>query len=79
MKMIELISQNYKVAVLPSIRTDSTVAKAIRLRQFIANVDPKTATPGEIAKMRRLATGNQLTGITGGLSVQEKDQDKDKK
>jgi hypothetical protein len=29
--------------------------------------------------MRRLATGNQLTGITGGLSVQEKDQDKDKK
>ena len=43
------------------------------------NVDPKTATPAEIVKMRRLATGNQLTGITGGLSVQEKEQDKDKK
>jgi len=41
----------------------------------IVNVDPKTATPGEIAKMRRLATGNQLTGITGGLSVQEKQQE----
>jgi ankyrin repeat protein len=40
----------------------------------IANVDPKTATPAEIAKMRRLATGNQLSAITGGLSVKEKDQ-----
>ncbi len=44
----------------------------------IVNVDPKTATPAEIVKMRRLATGNQLTGITGGLSVKEKEQDKDK-
>ena len=42
------------------------------------NVDPKTATPAEIIKMRRLATGNQLSGITGGLSVKEKEQDKDK-
>jgi chromosome partitioning protein len=41
MKMIELISSNYKAAVLPAIRTDSTVAKAIRLRQFIAEVDGK--------------------------------------
>jgi ankyrin repeat protein len=40
----------------------------------IVNVDPKTATPAEIIKMRRLATGNQLTGITGGLSVSEKDE-----
>jgi len=39
------------------------------------NVDPKTATPAEIVKMRRLATGNQLTGITGGLSVKEKEQE----
>jgi ankyrin repeat protein len=45
----------------------------------IVNVDPKTATPAEIAKMRRLATGNQLTGITGGLSVEDTDQDKTKK
>jgi ankyrin repeat protein len=45
----------------------------------IANVDPKTATPAEIVKIRRLATGNQLGGITGGLSVNDKDQDKDKK
>jgi ankyrin repeat protein len=47
------------------------------------NVDPKTATPAEIVKMRRLATGNQLTGITGGLSVKEeheqnKEQEKKK-
>src|SRR5213594_965844 len=45
----------------------------------IVNVDPKTATPAEIIKMRRLATGNQLSGITGGLSVKEKEQEKDKK
>ena len=44
------------------------------------NVDPKTATPAEIVKMRRLATGNQLSAITGGLSVKEKeDHDKDQK
>ena len=49
----------------------------------IANVDPKTATPAEIAKVRRLATGNQVVGITGGLEVKEKqkeqEQDKPKK
>jgi ankyrin repeat protein len=39
-----------------------------------ANVDPKTATPAEIAKMRKIQTGNQVDGITGGLAV--KDQDK---
>jgi uncharacterized protein len=44
----------------------------------IANVDPKTATPAEIAKARKLATGNQVVGITGGLSVQEKEKEKEK-
>jgi len=46
-----------------------------------ANVDPKTATPAEIAKMRKIQTGNQVDGITGGLAVkdQAKDQDKSKK
>jgi hypothetical protein len=42
-------------------------------------VDPKTATPAEIAKARKLATGNQVVGITGGLSVQEKEKEQDKK
>lgn len=37
----------------------------------IANVDPKTATPAEIAKMRRIQTGYQVDGITGGLAVQD--------
>jgi len=44
-----------------------------------ANVDPKTATPLEIAKARRIQTGNQVDGITGGLAVKDpekKDQDK---
>jgi ankyrin len=35
------------------------------------NVDPKVATPGEIQKMRKLAVGHQVEGITGGLSVKE--------
>ncbi|MGC4053275.1 MAG: ParA family protein [Paludibaculum sp.] len=60
MKMIELISQNYKVAVLPSIRTDSTVAKAIRLRQFIANVDPKAKCLEDYK-----AVANQLLALYG--------------
>ncbi len=41
MKMIHMISENYKVPVLHGIRTDSVVAKAIRQRQFIADVDLK--------------------------------------
>jgi uncharacterized protein len=43
----------------------------------IANVDPKTATPAEIAKVRRIQTGYQVDGITGGLAV--KDQEKKSK
>jgi ankyrin len=35
------------------------------------NVDPKVATPAEIAKMRALQTGPQVQGITGGLQVKE--------
>ena len=31
------------------------------------NVDPKFATPAEIAKMRALAIGHQIDGLTGGL------------
>ena len=36
-----------------------------------ANVDPKTATPAEIAKIRKIQTGYQVDGITGGLQVKE--------
>ncbi len=34
-----------------------------------ANVDPKVATPAEIARMRKVAIGHQVEGITGGLEV----------
>jgi ankyrin repeat protein len=34
-----------------------------------AKVDPKVASPGEIARMRKLAIGHQLDGITGGLEA----------
>ena len=42
----------------------------------VANVDPKTATPAEIAKIRKIQTGYQVDGITGGLG---KAQDKSQK
>jgi ankyrin repeat protein len=35
------------------------------------NVDPKVATPAEIQKMRKLAIGHQVEGITGGLEVKD--------
>jgi ankyrin repeat protein len=40
----------------------------------IANVDPKTATPAEITKIRKIQTGYQVDGITGGLAVQDKEK-----
>ena len=36
-----------------------------------ANVDPKVATPAEIARMRATAVGHQVSGITGGLEVKD--------
>jgi ankyrin repeat protein len=42
----------------------------------IANVDPKTATPAQIQVIRRIQTGYQVDGITGGLG---KDAQKEKK
>ena len=39
-----------------------------------ANVDPKTATPAEIAKIRKIQIGYQVDGITGGLAVQDKQE-----
>ena len=39
-----------------------------------ANVDPKTATPAEIAKIRTIQKGYQVDGITGGLAVGDKTQ-----
>src|SRR5262249_34674871 len=39
-----------------------------------ANVDPKTATPAEIARARKIQTGNQVDGITGGLAVKDADK-----
>jgi uncharacterized protein len=38
-----------------------------------ANVDPKTATPAEIAKVRKIQIGYQVDGITGGLAVKDKE------
>jgi hypothetical protein len=35
------------------------------------DVDPKVATPAEIAKMRKLQVGWKVDGITGGLEVKD--------
>ncbi len=40
----------------------------------LANVDPKTATPAEIQKIRQIQTGYQVDGVTGGLAVGDKAQ-----
>jgi ankyrin repeat protein len=37
-----------------------------------ARVDPKVATPAEIARARQVAVGHQIAGITGGLDVKDK-------
>ena len=35
------------------------------------NVDRKIATPAEIMKMRAIAIGHQMEGMTGGLEVKD--------
>lgn len=40
----------------------------------IANVDPKTATPAQIQAMRRVQTGYQVDGVTGGLGNKTEDK-----
>ena len=37
----------------------------------IANVDPKAATPAQIQAIRRIQTGYQVDGVTGGLGNKE--------
>ena len=37
----------------------------------IANVDPKTATPAQIQLIRKIQTGYQVDGLTGGLGNKE--------
>jgi ankyrin repeat protein len=42
------------------------------------NVDPFSAGPADIEKMRKMQIGNRVDGITGGLAVAEKDKEKAK-
>jgi chromosome partitioning protein len=42
MELIQISSEKYGVPVLPSIRTDAAVSKAIRMRHFLMDVDPKS-------------------------------------
>jgi uncharacterized protein len=40
----------------------------------IANVDPKTATPAQIQLIRKVQTGYQVDGLTGGLGNKEQEK-----
>ena len=42
----------------------------------IANVDPKTATPAQIQLVRKIQTGYQVDGVTGGLGNKEAEKQK---
>jgi ankyrin repeat protein len=62
----ELLLRLMKERAIPHTTSECT------LRGFtcaIANVDPKTATPLEIAKMRQIQVGFKVEGIAGGLEV----------
>ncbi len=69
--VVRLMTEEMRKRGIPHTTSECT------LRGFtcsIANVDPKTATPAEIAKIRKIQTGYQVDGITGGLAVQDKDK-----
>jgi ankyrin repeat protein len=66
--VVKLMSDLMKQRGIKHITSECT------LRGFtcaLANVDPKTATPAEIAKIRKIQTGYQVDGITGGLTVKD--------
>jgi ankyrin repeat protein len=70
---VKLMSRVMKERGIKHITSECT------LRGFtcsIANVDPKTATPAQIQLVRKVQTGYQVDGLTGGLG---KETDKQKK
>jgi ankyrin repeat protein len=69
--VVKLMSDEMKLRGIKHTTSECT------LRGFtcsIANVDPKTATPAEIAKIRKIQTGYQVDGITGGLAVKAQEK-----
>lgn len=62
-RMVDLVSQNYKVPVLSGIRTDAVVARSMRLRQFIADVDPKAKCLDDYREVSEYLL--QLYGLAG--------------
>jgi ankyrin repeat protein len=73
--VIELMSKKMKELGIQHTTSECT------LRGFTcaeANVDPKTATPAEIVKIRKIQTGYQVDGITGGLGVKEAEKTEQK-
>ena len=68
--VVKLMTEEMKKRAIQHTTSECT------LRGFtcaIANVDPKTATPAEISKIRKIQTGYQVDGITGGLAVKDKE------
>src|SRR5678816_2307055 len=70
-EVMDLIAQEMKKRGIEHTTSECT------LRGFTcssANVDPKTATPAEIAKIRTIQKGYQVDGLTGGLAVGDRAQ-----
>lgn len=64
-KAVELMTRLMKEKGIPHTTSECT------LRGFTCgDVDPSGANPAEIAKIRGIATGYQVNGITGGLGTQ---------
>jgi hypothetical protein len=49
---------------------------AARIHVLHRERDPKTATPAQIQLARKVQTGYQVEGVTGGLGSKEADKDK---
>lgn len=71
MKMIEQLSQTYKIPVLNTIRTDQIIGKAARAHKMIADLDPKAKAleDYEAAATSLLDIFNVETASTHGETV----------
>jgi chromosome partitioning protein len=71
MKMIEQLSQTYKIPVLNAIRTDQIIGKASRAHEMIADLDPKAKAleDYEAAATSLLDIFNVETATTHGETV----------
>jgi chromosome partitioning protein len=66
MNSIQPVADEYSIPILNSIRTDSTVPKATRARQFLVDYDPRS----KAAEDYRVASDQLLEHLQGQLNAQ---------